>query len=298
MNKDIKIGTICAICSALVFGLTPVLASITFEMGSNPLTLTFYRNNMAIPVLFVILLVRKVDLRVTWKEFLELALVSVLFSVTTTYILYDAYHYIGVGLSTTLHFLYPMFTVLFSWLIFKKKPDKIQCIALIMATVGVAMATGESDSFAVKGIVIAIISAVTYAGYLLGMENTSIKKMDSMKGMFYMCIVNSAAVFLFDLPTGGVVYALEPKVMLYTFIVGIANSAVAYVMVIVGIKKIGASNVAIFSMLEPVSGVVGGFLLLGEKAPLMKVLSCIIILTAVAVPIGRDWLAGRQKGNL
>lgn len=298
MNKDIKIGTICAICSALVFGLTPVLASITFEMGGNPLTLTFYRNNMAIPVLFVILLVRKVDLRVTWKEFLELALVSVLFSVTTTYILYDAYHYIGVGLSTTLHFLYPMFTVLFSWLIFKKKPDKIQCIALIMATVGVAMATGESDSFAVKGIVIAIISAVTYAGYLLGMENTSIKKMDSMKGMFYMCIVNSAAVFLFDLPTGGVVYALEPKVMLYTFIVGIANSAVAYVMVIVGIKKIGASNVAIFSMLEPVSGVVGGFLLLGEKAPLMKVLSCIIILTAVAVPIGRDWLAGRQKGNL
>ncbi len=33
MKSDVKKGTLCAICSALVFGLTPVLASITFDMG-------------------------------------------------------------------------------------------------------------------------------------------------------------------------------------------------------------------------------------------------------------------------
>ena len=59
MKRETKIGISCAVCSALIFGFTPVLASITFEMGSNALTLTFYRNTMAVPVLLVILLIRR-----------------------------------------------------------------------------------------------------------------------------------------------------------------------------------------------------------------------------------------------
>ena len=136
MKSDMSKGILCAVCSALIFGITPVLASITFEMGSNALTLTFYRNVMAVPVLLIILLVRKVNLRITLKELLTLTVISVLFSVTTTYILYDAYNYIGVGLSTTLHFLYPMFTVLLGFLLFKKKLGREKVLALILATVG------------------------------------------------------------------------------------------------------------------------------------------------------------------
>ncbi len=292
MKRETKIGISCAVCSALIFGFTPVLASITFEMGSNALTLTFYRNTMAVPVLLVILLIRKIDLRITGRELLALIVISVLFSVTTTYILYDAYNYIGVGLSTTLHFLYPMFTVVFGFLLFKRKLGKEKIIALILATIGVAMATGNSDMFAAKGILLALLSAVTYAGYLLGIEQTSIQKMDSMKAMFYMCIINGITVFLFDLPSGNVVYGLEPKVMFYTFILAVLNSSFAYVLLIIGIKKIGAGNASIFSMLEPVSGVAAGVIFLQEKLPVMKLVSCIMILVAVMIPILKDRKSG------
>ncbi len=108
---------------------------------------------MAVPVLLVMLLVRKIDLRINRRELVTLAAISVAFSAPTTYILYAAYDYIGVGLSTTLHFLYPMFTVLFAWMLFKQKPDKVKIIALILATSGVALATGNSDSFALSGII-------------------------------------------------------------------------------------------------------------------------------------------------
>lgn len=288
MKSNVKKGTICAICSALVFGLTPVLASITFDMGSNALTLTFYRNTMAVPVLLVVLLIRKVNLRVTRRELLTLAAISVVFSAPTTYILYAAYDYIGVGLSTTLHFLYPMFTVLFGWMLFKQRPDKVKVIALILATVGVALATGNSDSFALKGIILAVTSAITYAGYLLAIEQTSVHKMDSMKAMLYMCIFCGISVSIFDLPSGNIVYALEPLVLLYTFILSVANSAFAYVLLIVGVKLIGAGNAAIFSMLEPVSGVIAGVMFLGEGLPALKLISCLLILIAVAMPIIKD----------
>ena len=93
----------------------------------------------------------------------------------------------------------------FSW--FKDKLDKHKIIALILATIGVGIATSNSDAFAIKGIVLAVLSAVTYAGYLVGIEKSSISGMNSMKAMFYMCIVNTIAVFIFDMGGHEIVYA-------------------------------------------------------------------------------------------
>lgn len=288
MSKNTKKGVFCAVASALVFGITPVLASITFDMGSNAMTLTFYRNALAVPVLLVILLVRRVDLRISGKDFAALAVVSAVFSVSTTYLVYDAYQYIGIGLATTLHFLYPMFTVLFGWALFKQRPDRYKAAALALATLGVALATGSSDSFALKGIVLALISAMTYAGYLQGIEHSAIGKMDSMKSMFYMCIVNAVVIAVVDLPGREIIYDLPMDTLALTFILAVSNSTFAYVLLIVGIKLIGAGDAAIFSMLEPVSGVVFGVLFLSEQLPPGKLVSCILILTAVAIPIIRD----------
>ena len=55
-----------------------------------------------------------------------------------------------------------------------------------------------------------------------------------------------------------------------------------------GIRFIGAGNAAIFSMLEPVSGVAAGVIFLGETLPFMKTVSCVMILTAVMIPIVKD----------
>lgn len=285
MNTDQAKGTLCTIISALVFGVTPVLASISFTLGSNPMTMTFYRNAFGVPVLLIFLLIRKVRLSVSAKEMGALLLISVAFSVTTTYILYSAYRYIGVGLSTTLHFLYPVITVLLGWMIYKEKISKVKGFALVLATLGVAMASGGSDSYALTGIVLAVASAVTYAGYLICLERTSIKNMDSMKAMFYICLINCIAVAIVDMPTREIVYLLPSKAMLLTFIVAVANSAFAYVLLIIGVKKIGAGNAAILSTLEPVSGVIAGVVFLGEALPAIKLISCVLILIAVLIPI-------------
>ena len=45
-------GLFFTVTSALLFGFTPVLASKTYDMGSTPETLTFYRNLLVVPILF------------------------------------------------------------------------------------------------------------------------------------------------------------------------------------------------------------------------------------------------------
>lgn len=295
MNNDKIKGTFFAVLSAIIFGLTPVLSDLTFSMGSTPMTLTFYRNSMVVPVLLIVLLVRKVDLRISKRECLELAIVGICFSAMTTWILYESYEFVGIGLATTLHFLYPIFTVLFGFLFFRTKLDKPKIVALVLATIGIALATGSNGSFQVKGVALAVGSAITYAAYLLGIEKTSISKMDSMKSMFYFCLFNSIALALIDIPRGQIMYLLEPLPMLYTLIVAVANSGFAYILLIMGIKLIGAGNAAIYSMLEPVAGVISGIIFLGEGLPPLKLISCLIIFTAVAIPIVCDMKASRLK---
>ena len=287
MSVEMRKGTSYSILSALVFGLTPILVSLSYALGSDALTLTFYRNLMAIPVLLIVLLVRKIDLRINFRELMVTGLVA-LFNLITMLILYDAYNYIGVGLATTLHFLYPICTVVLCRIFFQKRLDKAKIIALFLATAGIVIATGESQAFAMKGIFLAVVSAATYAVYMIGIEQTAVKSIDSMKAMFYMCIVSSAVVFLWDLPSGNLVFDLGPKAMFYTFIVSIANSAVGHVMLIKGVKLIGAGNAAIFSMLEPVSGVVGGIIFLHEGMTVVKLISCMMILAAVMIHILKD----------
>lgn len=89
-------GVIYTVISALLFGVTPVLASWTFDMGSNANTLTFYRNLLAVPVLVIVMLVKHIPFRLTGKELGLLILVGVGFRATTTFMLYQSYAYISV----------------------------------------------------------------------------------------------------------------------------------------------------------------------------------------------------------
>lgn len=289
MEKNVVKGTVCSIFSAVVFGFTPVLASWSFELGSNAATLTFYRNSMVLPIMLAVLLIRKIDLTLTKSQFLQLAFISVFFSASTTFLLYASYKYIGVGLGTTLHFLYPVITVLAGFVFFRDKLSRDRIVALILAFLGVAMASGVGGSFGLIGVILAVSSAVTYSGYLIAIEKSVIKDMDSIKAMFYMCLVNSIVLPILDMPFGNIIYSLDFKPMIYTVIVAVTNSMFAYVLLIIGIGFIGAGNAAIFSTLEPLSGVVCGVIFLGEALPFAKLTSCIIILVAVSIPVFFDW---------
>ena len=48
-------GYFLTILSAVIFGFTPVLAKVTYSMGSNGITMAFFRHLFVIPILFFII---------------------------------------------------------------------------------------------------------------------------------------------------------------------------------------------------------------------------------------------------
>ena len=197
MNNKLK-GMAFTIASALLFGVTPVLASLTYEMGNNANTLTFYRNLLVVPVAAAVMLIRKIPFRVTKKELLLLLAVGVLFRATTTFMLYESYQYVGIGAATTLHFLYPVCTALICFLLFKEKLGRGKSAALCIATAGIVFFCDFTADIRPAGVILAVASAITYGLYLTGMDKTDLRNMNGTKVACYMGLFNALAVLIVD----------------------------------------------------------------------------------------------------
>lgn len=295
MEKETAKGTLFAIIAAIIFGFTPVGSDLVFGMGSDPVTLTFHRNLLVIPVLFVIMIIKKIDFRLNLKQFLTLLMVGTAFRCFTNILLYSSYKYIGIGLATTIHFTYPVFTVVGAFILFGNKMGKSKILALTLAMIGIVLAGGSVNGTDFRGIIVAIASAVTYSAYMIGTEYTEIKKMNVTKVMFYTCIFNSIFLAAVDIPRGKINYALPGNVMFFSFIIAVGNSILAYFFLMEAIKRIGAGNVAVYSVLEPLTGIITGIAILGETLTLKATISCIMIFSAIIIPIFFDFKEDRRK---
>lgn len=111
-------GIFLTILSAIIFGFTPIIAKITYDLGSNGITLAFLRHAMVIPILYGIIKLQKVSLHITKTQLKNILLVGIFGSGLAILTLYSSYSYISVGSATVLHFLYPMFVSLLSLVFF------------------------------------------------------------------------------------------------------------------------------------------------------------------------------------
>ena len=293
-----KFNTKCfiyTVISALLFGVTPVLGKYTYELGSNSITLTFYRNILVFPVLLIVMIIMKIPFRISRKELGAIVLVGAVFRAGTTLMHYTSFSYIDVGLATTLHFLFPVFTALISFLFFKTKLGLFKGIALAVATAGVVMSSSSLQSGEWTGIFLAVTSGLTYAIYLIGMEKTCLSTMHPIKVACYMRLSNGLVMMLFITVMSAfgntmfeINYILPPKAFIITFIVAILTSFIAVALLQMGIRGLGATTASILSMLEPASCVIVGWIFLSEEMTWSKILSCILIFSAVLLIIWSD----------
>ena len=68
---------VCLILSAFIYGFAPILAKFAYKSGANGITLTFLRTFLMLPLLFFIMIFRKVSFKLTKKELIDIILLGV-----------------------------------------------------------------------------------------------------------------------------------------------------------------------------------------------------------------------------
>ena len=161
-------------------------------------------------------------------------------------------------------------------------------MALLAAGAGVFFFLDRDGAAGLPGILLALISAVTYGCYLTGMDKTPLRAMPPTKVACYMGFFNAMAMLLVDIPVKKINFFLPPLAMGYTFIVAMCTSFLAVALLQKGIHDLGASTAAVFCMFEPVSSVISGCLILNETMTWEKLVGCVIILGGVTMMVFAD----------
>lgn len=282
-SKNMLIGVIAAAVASLTFGVTPALIKIAYAGGSNGVTMTFTRGLFALPVLIAISRIKRFSLCIP-KKSIPSALAVLLFgSFLTTLALYSSYAYISVGMATVLHYIFPVLVMLGGIFLFHERVVYGKIIALVFGVAGVSTFFTSSGGQGGLGIILAASSALFYAVWLLGLNYSVLRTLNPFQIAFYSSLVAVVASFAYGVVTGRLQLIMTAQAWIYTIIVSFLISIAGVSLLKVAVDKCGATTTSIICMLEPISGVFFGWLILGETLSVANIFGCSLILASVVL---------------
>ncbi len=282
MNTRTK-GLLATMISAVFFGFIPLFVKTICAGGGNSVSAAFYRFFLSVPVLYIYLKVQGISMRITRTEFAKIALITIFGYGGTAVLLFSSYNFIPSGMSTTIHFMYPVFTILGCMIFFKEKvsPLKLLCVALCFGGI-LLFYNGESGG-SVLGMALSFLSGVTYAFYTIYLEKSGLQKMENLKLIFYMNTVAAAMILVMALLTAQFTLRLTPLAWGTAVFFATATSLIGVLGYQIGVKCIGPQNAAILSTFEPITSVIVGVLVYREAFSARTLLGCLCVLSAVVI---------------
>ncbi len=275
-------GTIYVLLSAICYGLAPYFSKVAMGEGFTTYSLLFLRTSLCLPVLALLARMRGESLRLSKREGKMVLLLSVFYA-STLALLISSYSLIPTGLATSFHFGYPAFTVILAFLLYRQRPRGLHILCIALSLLGIYLMQEASGDLNVWGVVIAVISGLTHAAYMMQVQHPALKQMKPLVLNFYthlfaFIFIASALPFLKGpaLPPSPVGWA---AVMGTTFVVAI----LAVMFLQTGLRYISAQRAAILSTLEPVTSIVIGIAVFSEPLSLPVGIGLVMVLISVVV---------------
>ena len=178
-------------------------------------------------------------------------------------------------------------TILFEFLVYKKKPTSLQLFAILLVLGGTVLASGMLETsihtLSLKGIAFGIAAAMAYAGFLMingkiGNEYPPLKKSALM--------VTGACIFIFIIfpPTFLFNGALNGTLLKWGLIIAVFGTVIPPLFYADGVPRIGTAISSILSAAELPVAVLMAAIVLNEEVSLLRWVGVVVILSAMILP--------------
>ena len=261
------IGLVCGIVAGISYGTNPLFAKPLMDSGVPVLVMLFFRYGISAFLLAAWMLVKKEKFRVRGRELGLLALLGVLFACSSIF-LFASYTYIPSGLATTLVYLYPVFVALL--MVFLRFYPSWQTWLSIAATFGgILLLSSPSPGAVIRvpGVILAILSALSYAFYLVIINRSGRIKH-----------VSEHTLTLYALLAGMLLFAILRAIQGGHFAEGIDTPAdwanllglalvptmISMLTLAIATRFIGPTKTSVLGVFEPLTAILVGTLLFGE----------------------------------
>lgn len=292
MNNRTK-GFIYGAIAAASYGMNPLFALPLYKAGMSVDSVLFYRYVLAAVVLGILMKLQRQSFALQKADVLPLAIMGLLFSFSSL-LLFSSYNYMDAGIASTILFVYPVMVAIIMALFFKEKISLITFFSIALALVGIGMLyQGEGGTtLSTIGILFVLLSSLSYAIYIVGVNRSSLKELPTVKLTFY-AILFGLSIYIVRLNFGANLQMIPtPYLWGNAIALAVLPTAISLISITLAVHHIGSTSTAILGALEPVTALFFGILVFGERLTPRLVAGILLILTAVTlIIIGRPILA-------
>ena len=292
--KNIKVtGYLLAIIAATTYGMNPLFALPLYKAGMDSDSVLFLRYLLAIPILGIMLKARGRSFRLKRGEVLPLAGVGLLVAMSSL-MLFQSYHYMEAGIASTLLFVYPIMVALMMAGLFKEKVQVLTWACIALALFGIVLLyKGEGgETLSLKGVGMVMLSSLSYAIYIVGVNRSKLKEVATLKLTFYVLLFG-VSLFWVRVDFGRSLHMVNEW---YTWVnllgLAVLPTALSFWCTTQAVQYIGSTPTAILGALEPVTAVVFGVTIFGESLTPRIVCGILLIIAAVTIIIAGGSITG------
>lgn len=281
-------GFVGAITSATAFGLIPLFSLPVLATGMSSAAVLVYRFAFAGLIMLVILMCQRQSLHLRFGESLRLMLLSVVYTGSAVFLI-EGYRYLSSGIATVIMFSYPVWTALLMMIFRGEKASGTTFLAIALAVAGVCFLSGIENgagNISVLGICLELLSGLSYAIYMVAYPTMNIRAIPTIKVNFYIFFFTMLLLMLYATFTSGGLAAIHTGgTLLNLFLLGLLPTVVSNITLILALKSIGSTLVAILGAFEPLTAMCIGIAVFGEPLTTSIAIGFVLILAAVVLLI-------------
>jgi len=280
MSKKMIKGYIYVIISAILFGCMPLGAKFLYARGMNSISLVFWRNSLALPVLAILAFKQTKSFYVEKKTLLKIVTAAAMGVCATPILLYSSYNYLASGTATIFHFIYPVVVVMGSILFLHEQCNKKIIFSVIICTLGILLFYDPDAQISFLGSFLALLSGVTYATYVMLLSVFKEKEVSGFLFSFYLSAASSVLILPICLGSGQFRVPGTLPAWIVSMVFSVTLSVGAVVLFQQGTRYIGGQKAAILSTLEPITSVFVGVLAFGEIITVQTLIGALLVIAA------------------
>jgi drug/metabolite transporter (DMT)-like permease len=333
--SQVQTGLVLALSSAVVLSLFNVCLRILIK-SKNPrvvfgwfefpgVVTAGFGNSLLILLMRLIVVVVLMPILATflypsvWKDIRRLfqsgdralwskVLGSAFFLFLSQVLIYLAIGNIPAGIAITIFFIYPIVTVLGSWILFGSRPSRVGFLAIVGITAGLILAGWPSFAAPAPGggnvgvgVTAALASGITFAGYVL-LTQMAAGKLHPIP----FSLVNFAAIFVFSSLSLWVPLSenfapkidqnVWPGLIVGGVVLGVLT-LFSYLLNNFAIRFAGAALASVIGTLGPALTALFGFIIINEKLQPVAILGMAVVTLSVGAMSVERIMAPQKKAS-
>jgi len=255
------------------------LGVFTKSIPLSALSLAFLRASIALPVLFVVMKMKKAD-KLKWT-LLKPYLISGILLGFGWLTLFYGFKNTSIASAVIIYNMSPVYVMIFAPLALKETISKIQVAVILTSFLGLFLIVGHNllEGYGYMGMLLSAVSGMIYASIVL--INRSIKvRVDNQTATFVQIFTAMLVLLPFVLIEGNLLTAvhLDAKAAIYTILLGVLHTGVAYTMFFSLYTNMKSVEIISYSYLEPLFGILFSVIFMGETLIFTQIIGGILIL--------------------